>query len=132
MRCVGLHEIFLGKLKLNPAELKLDKGLHVGELSKNGRGGSTASFYIDNRPMKLTLKQCTTPFECRSYDRASDRKSLDNRANDELNALCERLDRDLLKPASRLGCAESGYTSLLKIQKEGFAPLFRYIHNMFS
>ncbi len=55
----------------------------------------------------------------------SDRKSLDVRANDEIVTFCERLDRELLKHASKLGCTESGYTSLLKAQKEGYAPLFR-------
>ncbi len=52
---------------------------------------------------------------------------MDIRANDELVAFCERLDKELLWHASRLGCAESGYTPLLRTQKEGsgFAPLFR-------
>ena len=117
MRCIGLHVNVIGKIKMNPVELTLDKGLHVGELSKNGRGGSTASFYVDNKPIKLKLTQVATPFECSSYDRTSDGKSLDIRANAELVAFCERLDEELLWHASKLGCAESGYTSLLKIRR---------------
>ena len=37
----------------------------------------------------------------------------------------DKLDTELKKHAGKVGCAESGYTSLLKEQKEGYAPLFR-------
>ena len=60
-----------------------------------------------------------------SYDRVSDRKSLDLRVDDETAAVLTRLDTELKKYAGKVGCAESGYTSLLEQQKEGFAPLFR-------
>ena len=33
--------------------------------------------------MRTTLRNCTTPFEVSSYDRVSDRKSLDIRADDD-------------------------------------------------
>ena len=35
----------------------------------------------------------------------------------------DRLDNELRKHAGKVGCAESGYTSLLKVQREGYAPL---------
>ena len=72
-----------------------------------------------NPSHKLTLWQCTTPFEVSSFDRVSDRKSLGIRANDEIVAFCERLDKELLKHAGQSGCNESGYTRLLNVQKEG-------------
>ncbi len=55
----------------------------------------------------------------------SDRKSFDCRANDEIVTLCERLDTELRKHDGKVGCAEANYMSLLKVQKEGLAPLFR-------
>ena len=80
---------------------------------------------MNGKPLRLTLRNCTTPFEVSSYDRASDRKSLDLRADDETAAFLTRLDTELKKYAGKVGCAESGYTSLLKQGKEGYAPLFR-------
>ena len=59
-----------------------------------------------------TLRNCTTPFEVSNYDRVSDRKSLDARANDEIATFAERLDTELEKYAGKVGCAASGYTSL--------------------
>ena len=73
----------------------------------------------------MTLRNCTTPFEVSSFDRTSDRKSLDLRADDWTIGFVGRLDAELKKYAGKLGCAENGYTSLLKQQKEGYAPLFR-------
>ena len=108
----------------HPADVKLES-FHVSEVVSNGRGGKSASLSVQNKPIKLILRQCTTPFEVSSFDRTSDRKSLDIRANVEIVTFCERLDKELLKHASKLGCAEGGYTSLLKVQKEGYAPLFR-------
>ena len=97
--------------------------LLLGDVSQNGRGGETASLSVSGKPLPLTLRNCTTPFEVSSYDRVSDRKSLDLRANNETAAFLTRLDAELKKYAGKVGCAESGYTSLLKQQKEGYAPL---------
>ena len=110
--------------EMRPSEISLDK-LQLGEVSQNGRGGKSASISVNGKPLRLTLRNCTTPFEVSSYDRVSDRKSLDLRADDETAAFLTRLDTELKKYAGKVGCAESGYTSLLKQQKEGFAPLFR-------
>ena len=77
------------------------------------------------RDRRITIKNCTTPFDCSSYDKVSDRRSLDLRADDILIAFSDRLDKELIKNAAKVGCQESGYTSLLKQQKEGYAPLFR-------
>ena len=109
---------------MRPSEIPLDK-LQLSEVSQNGRGGKSASLSVNGKPLKLTLRNCTTPFEVSSYDRVSDRKSLDLRADDETAAFLTRLDTELKKYAGKVGCAESGYTSLPKQQKEGFAPLFR-------
>ena len=49
---------------------------------------------------------------------------MDLRADDE-TAFVTRLNTELKKYAGKVGCTESGYTSLLKQQKEGYAPLFR-------
>ena len=96
----------------------MDKLQH-GDVSQNG------SLSVNGKPLRLTLRDCSTPFEVSSYDRISDRKSLDLRADDETAAFLTRLDTELKKYAGKVGCAESSYTSLLKQQKEGFAPLFR-------
>ena len=109
---------------MNLSEISLDK-LHIGAVSQNGRGGKIASLGVDGKVLRLILRNCTTPFEVSSYDRVSDRKRLDLLANDETAAFLTRLDTELKKYAGKVGCAESGYTSLLKQQKEGFAPLFR-------
>ena len=108
---------------MRPSEIYLDK-LQLGEVSQNGRGGKSGSLSVNGKPLRLTLRT-TTPFEVSSYDRVSDRKSLDLRADDETAAFLTRLDTELKKYAGKVGCAEGGYTSLLKQQKEGFAPLFR-------
>ena len=50
---------------------------------------------------------------------------MDLRANDEAAAFLTRLDTELKKYAGKVGCAEGGYTSLLKQQKEGYAPRLR-------
>ena len=109
---------------MNLSEISLDN-LQIGAVCQNGRGGKTASLSKDGKVLRLTLRNCTTPFEVSSFDRTSDRKSLDIRANDDIIAFADRLDTELKKYAGKVGCAESGYTSLLKEQKEGFAPLFR-------
>ena len=93
---------------MRPTELTLES-LHVGEVAQNGRGGKTASLNVQNKPIRMTLRNCTTPFEVSSYmDQGGDRKSLDVRANDEIVNFCERLDKELLKHASKLGCSEGG------------------------
>ena len=109
---------------MRPSEISLDK-LQLGDVSQNGRGGKSASLSVNGKPLRLTLRSCTTPFEVSSYDRVSDRKSLDLRADSHTIAFMDRLDTELKKYAGKVGCAESGYTSLLKEQKEGYAPLFR-------
>ena len=109
---------------MRPSEISLDK-FQLGDVSQNGRGGKSASLSVNGKPLRLTLRSCTTPFEVSSYDRVSDRKSLDLRADSHTIAFMDRLDTELKKYAGKVGCAESGYTSLLKEQKEGYAPLFR-------
>ena len=109
---------------MRPSEISLDK-LQLGDVSQNGRGGTSGSLSVNRKPLRLTLRNCTTPFEVSSHDRVSDRKSLDLRADDETDAFLTRLDAELKKYAGKVGCAESGYTSLLKQQKEGYAPLYR-------
>ena len=81
---------------MRPSEISLDK-LQLGEVSQNGRGGKTASLSVKSEPLRITLRNCTTPFEVSSYDRVSDRKSLDVRADDETIALVGRLDTELKK-----------------------------------
>ena len=108
---------------MHPAEIALDK-LQVGEVTQNGRGGKTASLNVNSKPLRITLSRTTTPFEVSSYDKVSDRKSLDLRADSHTVAFADRLDTELKKHAGNVGCMESGYTSLLKEQKEGYAPLF--------
>ena len=80
---------------------------------------------MNGKPLRLSLRSTTTPFEVSSFDKVSDRKSLDLRADSHTIAFADRLDAALKKCAGKVGCAESGYTSLLKQQKEGYAPLFR-------
>ena len=109
---------------MRPSEISLGK-LQLGDVSQNGRGGKSGSLSVNGKPLKLTLRSCTTPFEVSSYDRVSDRKSLDLRADSHTIAFMDRLDTELKKHAGKVGCAESGHTSLLKEQKEGFAPLYR-------
>ena len=109
---------------MHPSDISLDK-LQLGDVSQNGRGGESGSLSVNGKALRLTLRNCTTPFEISSYDRVSDRKSLDLRADDETAAFLTQLDTELKKYAGKVGCAESGYTSLLKQQKEGYAPLFR-------
>ena len=71
--------------EMRPSEISLDK-VQLGDVSQNGRGGKSGSLSVNGKPLRLTLRNCTTPFEVSSYDRVSDRKSLDLRANDETAA----------------------------------------------
>ena len=108
---------------MRPSEISSDK-LQLGDVIQNGRGGKSGSLSVNGKPLRLTLRT-TTPFDVSSYDRVSDRKSLDLRADDETAAFLTRLDTELKKHAGKFGCAEGGYTSLLKQQKAGYAPLYR-------
>ena len=76
---------------MHPSEISLDK-LQLGTVSQNGRGGKSASLSVNGKPLRLTLRNCTTPFEVSSYDRVSDRKSLDLRADSHTIAFMDRLD----------------------------------------
>ena len=109
---------------MHPSQTSLEN-LQVGDVTLNGRGGKNAGLSVKGQPLRITLRNVTTPFQVSSFDHASDRKSLDVRADAETIAFVERLDKELKTRAANLGCAEAGYTSLLKPQKEGFAPLFR-------
>ena len=64
-------------------------------MTQNGRGGKTASISVKSKPLRITLRPCTTPFEVQSYDRVSDRKGLDIRADCETIAFADRLDAEL-------------------------------------
>ena len=88
----------------------------------NARGGKTTNF---SKPVKLTLKNMTTPFEVTSFDGTSDRKSLDLRSTPEIRDICHAMDKEIKSQAGKLGCKTEGYKSLLKEQKEGYDPLFR-------
>ena len=67
--------------------------------SASRRGGKSASLSVNGKPLRLTLRNCTTPFEVSSYDRVSDRKSLDLRADSHTIAFMDRLDTELKKYA---------------------------------
>ena len=109
---------------MRPSQTSLEN-LTIGDLTSNGRGGKSASLQVKSLPLRVILRNCTTPFQVSSFDHSSDRKSLDVRADAECIQFVERLDSELKKRANKLGCAEAGCTSLLKQQKEGYAPLFR-------
>ena len=108
---------------MHPSQIEL-QNLKIGDVVANGRGGKSALFSVNGKSLRITIKNCTTPFDCSSYDKVSDRKSLDLRADNALSDFANYLDTELKKHASKIGCQESGYTSLLKQQKEGYAPLF--------
>ena len=107
---------------MRPSEISLDR-LKIGDVTVNARGGKTAGLSVNGKPLCLTLRNCTTPFEVSSFDRTLDRTSLDLRADDETMGFVGRLGAELKKYAGKLGCADRGYTSLLS-QKEGYALLF--------
>ena len=100
---------------MHPSEISCDQ-LQVGDVNQLGRGEQTASLSVNGKPLRLTLRNCTTPsFWVLGYDRVSDRKSLDMRADDEIVNSAERLDSELRENAGKVGCTENGYTSLLKV-----------------
>ena len=96
----------LGKIILNvcPGDYRIDTAnLAIGPLTATARGGKNASVSIDGKPVRLTLKGCTTPFECQAYGGQGDRRSLDIRADDELQAFATELDRKFLAEGLQLG-----------------------------
>ena len=76
---------------MHPSEISLDN-VQIGDVSLNARGGTTASLSVNGKPLRMTLRNCTTPFEISSFDKVSDRKSLDLRADSHTIAFADRLD----------------------------------------
>ena len=75
--------------------------------------------------LKIQIKNCTTPFECQGYG-GGERRSLDIRADCELQAFAKALDAKVLAEGTKLGLKESGFKPLLKVSKTGtYAPTFR-------
>ena len=83
------------------SEIQL-QNLKIGDVVANGRGGKSALFSVNGKPLRITIKNCTTPFECSSYDRTSDRKSLDIRADDELSVFGRLRKIEKLGPYSMM------------------------------
>ena len=79
---------------MRPSEISLEN-FQIGDVTQNGRGGKSASLSVNGKPLRITLRNCTTPFEVSNYDRVSDRKSLDIRADCETIAFVDRLDNEL-------------------------------------
>ena len=99
--------------------------IEVGPLTANARGGKNASVTVNGKPLKFHVKNCTTPFECQGYG-GGDRRSLDIRADDELQAFATKLDERVLAEGAKLGLKASGFKPLLKESKSGsYAPTFR-------
>ena len=99
--------------------------LELGPLTANARGGKNASVTINGKPLKFQLKNCSTPFECQGYG-GGDRRSLDTRADAELQASAPVLDARVLVEGAKLGLRENGFKPLLKESKSGtYAPTFR-------
>ena len=97
----------------------------IGDLQSNARGGKTAQLLADGKPIRLKLRDVTTPFACSAYDKQSTRRALDVRTDEALREFCERLDKAVLSHAKKLTCSETGYKSLAKPQREGYDSLFR-------
>ena len=96
--------------------------LELGPLTANARGGKNASITLNGKPLKFQLKNCTTPFECQGYG-GGDRRKLDIRADDELQAFATKLDERVLAEGAKLGLKASGFKPLLKERKSGsYAP----------
>ena len=111
---------------MRPGDYHLDTAtLQLGPLTATQRGGKNASVTLDGKPIRLELRSCTTPFECQGYG-GGDRRSLDVRADEELQAFATALDAKVLVAGMDLGLKGSGYKSLLKESKDGqYAPTFR-------
>ena len=109
---------------MRPSKIDLNN-VTVGDLQSNARGGKTAPLLADGKPIRLKLRDVTTPFNCTSFDKQNTRRALDIRTDAPLRDFCERLDKAVLAHARKLTCLETGYKSLAKPQKEGYEPLFR-------
>ena len=97
---------------MRPGDYQLDAAtLQLGPLTATQRGGKNASINLNGKPIRLELRGCTTPFECQGYG-VGDRRSLDVRADEELQAFAVALDRKVLAEGIKLGLKESGYKSL--------------------
>ena len=109
---------------MRPSQISL-KTVTIGDLQSNARGGKTAALLADGKPIRLKLRDVTTPFNCTAFDKQSTRRALDIRTDVALRDFCERLDNAILPHAKKLTCSEAGYKSLAKPQKEGYDSLFR-------
>ena len=109
---------------MRPSQVDL-KNVTIGDLNANARGGKTAQLLADGKPIRLKLRDVTTPFSCSAFDKQSTRRALDVRTDEALRAFCQRLDAAVLPHAKKLTCSESGCKSLAKPQREGYDPLFR-------
>ena len=107
---------------MDPAQATCEQ-VALGQIVSNPKGGKTASFTCNGRPLKLLLKNMTTPFEVSSFTGTGDRKSLDLRASPDLAAFCERLDQKMKALGFALGCEQ--YRSPCKPQRGDYPPLFR-------
>ena len=101
------------------------KNVTVGDLQSNTRGGKSAQLLADGKPIKLKLRDVTTPFNCSADDQKSTRRALDVRTDAALRDFCAQLDKAVLPFAKKLTCAEAGYKSLAKPQRDGYDALFR-------
>ena len=109
---------------MRPSKIDLNN-VTVGDLQSNARGGKTAPLLAGGKPIRLKLRDVTTPFNCTAFDKQSTRRALDIRTDPALRDFCERLDKAILPLAKKLTCSEAGYKSLAKPQKEGYDSLFR-------
>ena len=53
---------------MEPGQYDIAKStLELGPLTANARGGKNASVTLNGKPIKIHLKNCTTPFECAGF-----------------------------------------------------------------
>ena len=109
---------------MRPSQVDL-KNVTIGDLQSNARGGKTAQLLADGKQIRLKLRGVTTPFNCSAFDQKSTRRALDIKTDEALRDFCERLDKAVLPYAKKLTCAEAGYKTLAKPQREGYDALFR-------
>ena len=76
--------------------------IELGQLVANARGGKNASVTLNGKPLKIHLKNCTTPFDCAGFG-GGDRRSLDIRADDKIETFVRGLDE---KVQGRAGNAD--------------------------
>ena len=81
--------------------------LELGPLTANARGGKNASITINGKPLKFQLKNCSTPWGYQGYG-GGDRRSLDVRADAELQAFATALDAKVLAEGAKRGRTEGG------------------------